>query len=222
MKESYISRGTIDTLAGKWMDRFGEPAKRTLSVFRPADAALVVLDMQRYFLDSESHAYVPGSEEILLRIKILCEAFIEKKRPVVLTRHINTPENAGIMASWWNDLIQSESPLCSITSDLPQEKANILTKSRYDAFFRTDLESMLHGFDVRQVVVTGVLTHLCCETTARSAFVRDFHVFFPVDGSATYNEQYHQATLRNLSHGFAHLSLVRTLLQSLKNWNPDA
>ena len=221
MKESYFSRRTIDSLAGNWMEQFGEEEHKTCAVFDPGEAALVVLDMQRYFLDPLSHAFVPGSEEILRRIEALSTAFLEKRRPVILTRHINTPENAGLMASWWNDLIQSDSPLSRITSELPQDRAHIVIKSRYDAFFETDLESFLHRHMVRQVVVTGVLTHLCCETTARSAFMHDFHVFFPVDGCATYNEHFHQATLRNLSHGFAHLSLIRTLRQSLERWTPD-
>ena len=221
MKKSYFSRRTIDSLAGKWLAQFGEEGQITHSLFNPEEAALVVLDMQRYFLDPLSHAFVPGSEEILRRIEALSTAFLEKNRPVILTRHINTPENAGIMASWWNDLIQSESPMSRITSELPQDRSHIVIKSRYDAFFQTDLESFLHRHKVRQVVITGVLTHLCCETTARSAFMRDFRVFFPVDGSATYNEHFHQATLRNLSHGFAHLTQIRTLFQSLEQWTPD-
>lgn len=47
------------------------------------------------------------------------------------------------------------------------------------------------------------MTHLCCETTARSAFIRGFDVFFTIDGTATYNEDFHFGTLYNLAHGFA-------------------
>jgi isochorismate hydrolase len=47
------------------------------------------------------------------------------------------------------------------------------------------------------------MTHLCCETTARSAFMHGFETFFTVDGTATYNEAFHRAALLNLSHGFA-------------------
>jgi isochorismate hydrolase len=69
---------------------------------------------------------------------------------------------------------------------------------------------------VSQVVICGVMTHLCCESTARSAFMHGFEVFFPVDGSATYNQAYHQATLLNLSHGFATLTTVAEILQLIK------
>ncbi|MGB9641195.1 MAG: isochorismatase family protein, partial [Anaerolineales bacterium] len=52
---------------------------------------------------------------------------------------------------------------------------------------------------------------LCCETTARSAFIRGFEPFFLVDGTATYNSYFHQATLLNLNHGFASLTLCADL-----------
>ena len=67
-----------------------------------------------------------------------------------------------------------------------------------------------------QVVITGVMTHLCCETTARSAFMRGFLPFFLVDGTATYNRHFHIATLTNLAHGFAHLARVQDILATLE------
>ncbi len=67
----------------------------------------------------------------------------------------------------------------------------------------TSLEQELRSRGVEQVVVTGVMTHLCCETTARTAFVRGFEVFFCVDGTATYTEAFQRASLLNLAHGFA-------------------
>ena len=65
-------------------------------------------------------------------------------------------------------------------------------------------------------MIAGVLTHLCCETTARSAFVRGFKVFFTVDGTATYYEDFHRATLLNLSHGFAVPVLVDDIRKKME------
>jgi len=53
------------------------------------------------------------------------------------------------------------------------------------------------------VLITGVMTHLCCETTAREAFVRDFKVFFAIDGTATKSDDLHVASLKTLTDGFA-------------------
>jgi isochorismate hydrolase len=61
------------------------------------------------------------------------------------------------------------------------------------------------------------MAHLCCETTARSAFVRGFEVFFVVDATATYNRQFHQSTLINLAHGFAIPVLTQEVLDALRS-----
>jgi bifunctional isochorismate lyase/aryl carrier protein len=57
------------------------------------------------------------------------------------------------------------------------------------------------------------MTHLCCETTARAAFVAGYEVFFLVDGTASYNEEFHISTLKNLAHGFAVLTTTSQLLK---------
>ena len=87
-----------------------------------------------------------------------------------------------------------------------------MEKSQYDAFYKTSLEERLKDFGANQLVVTGVLTHLCCESTARSAFIRGFEIFFVVDATASYNKQYHLSSLRNLSHGFVTPVLSEELL----------
>jgi len=67
------------------------------------------------------------------------------------------------------------------------------------------------------LAVTGVMTHLCCETTARSAFMRGFDVFFAIDGTATYTEALHRAALLNLAHGFTLPVLTEEILASLND-----
>ena len=74
---------------------------------------------------------------------------------------------------------------------------------------------MLRDNGVRRIVISGVMTHLCCETTARSAFVRGFEVFFTVDGTASYTADFHRASLLNLAHGFAVPVLVSEILAAL-------
>ena len=120
------------------------------------------------------------------------------------------------MASWWHDLIAPDDPLSLITPLLDTSHAVLIEKRRYDAFFETPLEAHLRSWQVQQVVVTGVMTHLCCETTARSAFMRGFQPIFVVDSTATYNRYFHTATLTNLSHGFANLALVAEILAALE------
>lgn len=207
MKEAYFTKGNINSVAARMV--------RILSIIGQRDrllslqhSALLVLDMQYFFLDPSSHAYVPSAEAIIPNIQTLIDAYVNAGSMVVFTRHLNTPQDAGMMATWWRDTITSDSPLSLIVDAFDISNTTVLEKSQYDAFYNTGLERMLHKNNVSQVVICGVMTHLCCETTARSAFVRGFEVFFTVDGTATYNHDYHMASLLNLSHGFATHILV--------------
>ncbi|OIN94991.1 MAG: hypothetical protein AUJ21_04040 [Anaerolineae bacterium CG1_02_58_13] len=172
-------------------------------VFRPERAALLVLDMQEYFLREGSHAFIPSAPAILPNLQRLISDFTAHNRPVIFTRHVNTDEDARMMSRWWRDLIRADSPDSAISASLDISKGIVIQKAQYDAFYNTPLEETLRGRGVEQVIVTGVMTHLCCETTARSAFVRGFEVFFCADGTATYTKELHRSTLLNLSHGVA-------------------
>ena len=181
-----------------------------------ARSALLILDMQGYFLEAVSHAYIPSAEAILLRVDALHETYATLGLPIVWTRHLNTPADAASMSRWWRDLISAKNPLSEIYPVLDTSAGIIIEKTQYDAFYETNLEAYLRKNDVTQVVISGVMTHLCCETTARSAFMRGFDVFFLIDGTATYNEDFHRATLLNLSHGFANLILSEEILLTTK------
>ncbi|MFH1865671.1 MAG: isochorismatase family protein [Candidatus Eisenbacteria bacterium] len=184
--------------------------------FTPGATALLVVDMQGWFLEPTSHAYLPSAAHIVPGLASLSRVFRENGLPVVFTRHLNTQEDAGALGLWWSDLIRVEDPLSEIASALDTSVGVVLTKNQYDAFHGTGLEDMLRERGVKRVVVTGVATHLCCETTARSAFVRGFEVTFPVDGTATYDEHHHLATLLNLSHGFATTTRVQDLVDAVR------
>ena len=174
-------------------------------------AALLILDMQSYFLNPDSHAYIPSAKAILPGLNQVAAFFRSKKRPVIATKHINTVEDAGMMDSWWSELITDNHTLSDIHPDLKITGDEVLSKPQYDAFYQSELTAVLNAFGIDQLVIGGVMTHLCCETTTRAAFVRGFEVFFLVDGTATYNREYHQASLQNLAHGFAVLTMIEDL-----------
>ena len=71
----------------------------------PRQSALLVLDMQEYFLDPASHAFVPSGRSIIPGIQKLVTAYSQRNMPVIFTQHINTRQDAGMMSSWWNELI---------------------------------------------------------------------------------------------------------------------
>ena len=212
MKERYFQPETIEPLSGHWKEIFASPRKRSLQPLRIEKAALLILDMQEYFLDPESHAYIPSAEAILPKLITVIGFFREVERPVLATRHANSEQDAGRMDTWWSELLAADHPQGGLHPDLGIDPDAIILKTQYDAFYQSTLEEQLTAAGIEQLVIGGVMTHLCCETTARSAFVRGYEVFFLIDGTATYNEAFHTGTLRNLAHGFAVLTTVNGLL----------
>ncbi len=216
MKESYFTISTLGEKSKMLRKDYGRGSKLKVA-YTPAKSALLVLDMQRYFLDKTSHAYIPSAPAIIPGLLQLIKGYTENGLSVIFTRHVNTPQDCGMMDKWWKDVITRENPLSEIDEIFDTSGHTVIEKSQYDAFHKTNLEDLLKEKNITQVVITGVMTHLCCETTARSAFMRGFEVFFPVDGTATYNEEFHKASLLNLSHGFADLVLLDELLEVLGN-----
>lgn len=178
--------------------------------------ALLVLDMQDFFLSLESHAFVPSSPGLVPVIINLAEEFEMHDLPVVYTRHLNTKENQGMMGRWWKDTIARENPLSNIHNAFDTSWAGVIEKSQYDAFYNTKLDKLLQQLSVKTVVVTGVMTNLCCETTARSAFVHGYRVLMPVDGTATMNMGLHKATTANLAHGVSEPVGISSIIRIIR------
>ena len=76
---------------------------------------------------------------------------------------------------------------------------------------RTDLESILKANAIRTVIVTGCMTNVCVETTARDAFMRDYYVLVPSDAAATYIQEDHDASLRNIDRFFGQVTTTEDL-----------
>lgn len=202
MKENYFEN--IELKSNEFLANiFLTPGYRRVNLDL-RDTALLVIDMQNYFTDESSHAFIPATKSIIKPINNLISLFRENDKNIIFTRHINTEDNANMLSKWWSDII-TEGEMSEISNSFDIKDSKIIAKSQYDAFYQTKLEDFLVSRGVKKIVITGVATHLCCETTARAAFVRGFEVFFPVDCTATYDEGFHFATLRNLSHGFAHI-----------------
>ena len=212
MKTNYFNNLMIDTLPAKILQDINPIIRSDGHPFDATRSTLLILDMQRYFLDPDSHAYVPSAPTILANLVQLRDIFLRYGYHIILTRHLNTPQNAGMMSRRWNDLILEDDPMSEIAAELVHPDIPIVPKHQYDAFFKTGLHRMLQDREIDQVVITGVMTHLCVETTARSAFMKGYTVWLPVDGTATYNEDFHRASLMNLGHGFANIVLMKDLL----------
>lgn len=192
------------------VEKVPEAAFRHASVDRKR-SVLLLIDMQEYFREMV--------QPILPNVKKLIEACRNQNVPVLFTQHgYDDPEkDSGMLGEWWGDpIIVGSKRWILLPEILPREDEKVIPKKRYSAYYRTDLETYLHSVGVDDVIIGGVMTNLCCETTARDAFVRDFRVFFLVDGTATASEAHHVATLRNLAYGFAYLKRCGEVVEELR------
>ena len=88
-------------------------------------------------------------------------------------------------------------------------------KHRYSSFYNTDLETILRVMKVEDLVITGIMTNMCCESTARDAYFRDYRVFFLADGTGSITEEMHLASLLNLAFGFAFVTTADDITTQL-------
>jgi nicotinamidase-related amidase len=137
---------------------------------------------------------------------------------VIFTQHVHHPDHldSGIMGWWWEGMCLEGSPESKIHADiapLPGEK--VISKHRYSAFYNTDLETVLRVLKIEDLVIAGVMTNMCCESTARDAYYRDYRVFLPADGSGSINEEMHLASLLNIAYGFAYVTTSADLVRQV-------
>ena len=217
--EPYVTPDTLSEKTGVWLQRiaaFNEHEMR-LDAGR---SALLVVDMQKFFLDPDSPTFTCGGLAILSTVRSMIEAFRRNGRPVIYTKHVHHPDNidSGLMRWWWKGMCLEGSPESDIhpaIAPLPGEK--VVAKHRYSAFYGTDLEIVLRCLKVEDVVVSGIMTNLCCESTARDAYFRDFRVFVAADGTGSINEEMHVASLLNLAFGFAFVTGAKRIISDLQS-----
>lgn len=215
--EPYVTKDTITAKGEKWLEHIAPFNTHAMQLNREK-AALLVIDMQYFFLDPASPSYTCGGPAILPRLQKVIQAFRQANRPVIYTRHVHHPDHldAGIMAWWWEGMCKEGSPESEIHQDIaPKPNEKVIFKHRYSAFYNTDLETVLRSLKVEEIVVAGIMTNMCCESTARDAYFRDYRVFFLADGTGSVTEEMHLASLLNVAFGFAWVTDVDTVAAQL-------
>jgi len=215
--DPYVTEETIREKSQLWIEKISGFNSHTMSVNKDK-SALLVIDMQKFFLDPLSPTFTCGGLAILPGVKKLINSFRDAGRPVIYTCHVHHPAgmDAGIMEWWWKGMCIEGSPESQVhdsISPLPGEK--VIYKHRYSSFYNTDLETILRCLKTEDLVITGIMTNMCCESTARDAYYRDYRVFFPADGTGSINEEMHLASLLNLAFGFAYITTVDSIISQL-------
>ena len=175
--------------------------------------ALLVVDMQNGFCDPEGSFTridmgLEGAAEAIHHAAIAVAQARRAGVPVVFTRHLYRPGRAdegralkrnspalagvdGLEAGTWDAEVVAQ--LGCGPGDL------VVDKVRFDAFQWTSLEPLLRGLGVDELVVCGVVTNICVETTIRSAFMRDFGVIMLADCCAAATRRLHELSVEVLT-----------------------
>src|SRR4051812_28340369 len=158
----------------------------------PHRTALVNVDMQNCFVENSPIAS-PEGPKVMNRINRFIAGARSYGVKIIHTAHILRPgySNIGVLADMVpvvkTGLLDEGSFPAALHKELDVKPDDImLYKPRYGAFHGTDLELILRSNGIDTVVISGIATNVCCETTAREANARDFKVFFLSDGTATF------------------------------------
>jgi nicotinamidase-related amidase len=192
----------------------------------PNRTALVNVDMQNCFVENSPVA-APGGVELLERINRLASKCRQAGILVIHVRHVLRPDgsNAGILMDIppiREGMINQGSESAAFHRNLIIDERDILLdKPRFGAFHGTDLELLLRSRGIDTIIVTGISTSVCCETTAREAAVRDFHVLFVDDATATFGigdlspEAIQKATCATIGFIFGKVVTVDELMRAI-------
>ncbi len=168
-------------------------------------SAVLVIDMQRDFVEEGRPMEVPAARDAIAGIQRVSEAARAAGAPVVYTQHVLLDDfDVSPLETAYNPKLLSVGMRAGtdgveIIDELaPRPGEPVIPKHRYDAFHNTRLDSVLRSIrglnGIDTVIITGTLTEVCCESTARSAFMRDYRVAFVSDATGALLPGAQQAT----------------------------
>ncbi|MFZ5604326.1 MAG: isochorismatase family protein [Pseudomonadota bacterium] len=173
------------------------PANRVDWQADPQRALLLIHDMQDYFLDFFDVGAEPVSTlvENILRLRRWCDG---AGVPVLYTAQPpqQSAQERGLLQDWWGPGITAAPERAPIYSPLaPRPQDTVLTKWRYSAFARSDLQQRMQDMQRDQLIICGIYAHIGCMTTAVEAFMHDIQPFFVADALADFSLLQHRMAL---------------------------
>ena len=194
----------------------------------PERTALVNVDMQNCFVEGSPIA-APDGLAVLERINRVAATCRRAGILVIHTSNVFRADgsNLGVLAEFdpivKTGILNKGSAAAALHQKLVVDIRDILLdKPRFGAFHGTDLELILRSRGIDTLVITGIATNVCCETTAREAAVRDFRVLFLSDGTATFSigdlsaAALQKATCATLGKVFAQVLTVDEIIAKIE------
>jgi ureidoacrylate peracid hydrolase len=191
--------------------------------------ALLLIDMQNGFHSPQGSVARIGFPIHLLHAAIApCQALLTAARangmPIAHTRYVYQPglTDGGLMVDEMLPELRRESALIAGTWDAeiipeltPAPGEAVFDKNRPSALLNTGLEDWLKANAIERVIIAGVTTSCCVETSVRDLSQRDYHVLIATDACAEYDEERHRVALRTLGLLFARTATSAEIIASL-------
>ena len=194
------------------------------------NTALVVIDMQNAFLDDRGSMVRRGFDTTRLRAAVEpCGRLISAARasqvPIIQTRYVYRADylDAGVrVREMLPNTITTES-LAAGTWDIeivdalaPSGDDIVIDKNRPSAFIGTSLDVVLRSMEIRNLVICGITTNICVESTARDASQFDYRTFVVSDATAEMEQSRHDHAINTLGFLFARIMTVDDVADAWK------
>jgi ureidoacrylate peracid hydrolase len=202
----------------------------------PARTGLLVIDMQRGFVEPGAAMEVPPAREAVPRIRALVDAFRAKGRPVVFTEFVyserapllvgalhpehrraapGTPGGFGLPSSCCHE---DDPSVATVEALAPRADELVVRKRWYDAFAGTPLDGALRARGVDTLVVTGTMTDICVLATVVGAFNREYRVTVVEDAVTTLWPEIQRATLDIIARAFGRVASAKEVADTVSHW----
>ena len=193
----------------------------------PQHAALIVVDVQNDFVSPTGSAAKRGEDvsAAMAMVPNLLRLIEEARRVGVTIVYIRTTHSGWTDTPSWIYRTSQKGGLSTCREGTwgaefyngiaPRPTERVVIKHRYSAFINTDLNTVLKARNIQSVLVCGVATNVCVETTARDGYMYDYYVTMIDDCSAAYEAKLHLGTLENMRR---HFGLVASSGEIIETW----
>ena len=219
------------------LPEWAESRGRALNHFPALEAgrtALVNIDMQNAFVAEDQIYGNPHARDIVKAVNALSSAMRGIGAPVIWTRQTHTFDPPFAPPAWHYDASNADvaAGMAALASGASGHELYpamqvapddiVIDKCRYGAFScpAGRLHDVLRGRGITMLVVTGTLTNVCCESTAREAYMRGYKVIAVSDAMAAATDEEHNAALLNLRLNFADVRRTGEMLSLISAVSP--
>jgi ureidoacrylate peracid hydrolase len=183
--------------------------------------ALLVIDVQNDFVEREAILEIKAIRENIGKLKKFIDFMRMNGAYVIYTRHCFDPRKNPVEAKLFPELksegLRKGSRGWQIHGSVkPCMNDAVIDKSRYDAFYKTNLDAILKSKNIRTLVIAGTMTEVCCESTARSAMFRDYNVIFCSDLNFTSDSGMHKRTLSVIRSNFGEVVSSEEIMKEMR------